>query len=236
MRPLQFAVIDHSYSHKQTAPKSRPEVLFVLKPRGSDVDCPHRDARFEFERSFVNQSVRLNRETGDFVDVAYINPFIRSTKQVFSTMLKLDVTIGKPTISSTLPRYDVSGIIGMSGDVVGSVVLSFPTPVARQIVGKFIGQEHPPESEDFADAVGELVNMISGAAKSQFEGKSVSISCPSVIIGAGHQVARPSDTMCISIPCTVYCGSFSIDVAIRAKDGATGAAATVQAQATGASV
>ncbi len=160
------------------------------------------------------------------MDVSYINPFIQSTQRVFTTMLDLTVEIRKPHLSEALPRYDISGIIGMSGDVVGSVVLSFPTSVARPIVGKFVGVDLDCESEDFSDAIGELVNMISGAAKAQFEGKSVSISCPSVIIGQGHQVARPSDTVCVSIPCDVYCGSFSIDVAIRPESNSVPAAVT----------
>lgn len=164
------------------------------------------------------------------MDVSYINPFIESTQRVFSTMLDLEVEIGKPYTSKTLPRHDVSGIIGMSGDVVGSVVLSFPTPLAKQVIGTFIGSEVETDSEDFADAVGELVNMISGAAKAQFEGKSVSISVPSVVIGSAHQVMPPSKSVCVSIPCKVYCGEFSIDVAIRPEPAANGAAPSQPAQ------
>ena len=39
----------------------------------------------------------------------------------------------------------------------------------------------PYEHEDFTDAVGELVNMISGGAKALLEGKEVSMGCPSVV-------------------------------------------------------
>lgn len=149
------------------------------------------------------------------MDVRYINPFIEAVRSVFSTMVHLEVELGRPHLAEQLPRYDVSGIIGMSGDVVGSIVLSFPTPVAVQVISKFASTELQPSSPDFADALGELVNMISGAAKAKFEGKNVSISTPSVVIGAGHTVARPARTACISLPCRVFCGQFSIDIAIR---------------------
>ena len=149
------------------------------------------------------------------MNVKYINPFIEAVQSVFSTMLHLDVTMGKPCLTETLPRHDVSGIIGMSGDVVGSIVLSFPSPVAKAVIGKFVGEECEVGSADFSDALGEMVNMISGAAKSKFQGKHVSISTPSVVIGPGHTVARPSRTVCISLPCNVLFGEFSIDVAIR---------------------
>ncbi len=149
------------------------------------------------------------------MDVRYINPFIEAVRSVFSTMIQIDVSLGTPHVSETLPRYDISGIIGMSGDVVGSVVLSFPAPVAKVVIGKFAGSDMPITSPDFADALGEIVNMISGAAKAKFVDRNVSISTPSVVVGAGHTVARPARTVCISLPCKVYCGEFSIDIAIR---------------------
>lgn len=158
------------------------------------------------------------------MDASYIKPFIESTKAVFSTMLAVEVSFGKPHVMDGLPRFDVSGIIGMSGDVIGSVVLSLPTDVAKKFVAKFTGTPVEESSEDFADAIGELVNMISGGAKAKFAGKSVSISCPSVVIGAGHTVTRPSNTPCVSIPCRTPLGDFSIDISIRPETAARVAA------------
>lgn len=149
------------------------------------------------------------------MDVRYINPFVEAVRSVFATMIHVDVTVGKPYIADFLPRYDISGIIGMSGDVVGSVVLSFSAPVAKVVIGKFAGCDLSVTSPDFADALGEVVNIISGAAKAKFEGKNVSISTPSVVVGPGHTIARATRTICISLPCKVYCGEFSIDIAIR---------------------
>lgn len=159
------------------------------------------------------------------MDVQYVNPFIEAVHSVFSTMIHVDVTLGKPYVSQALPRYDISGIIGMTGDVVGSVVLSLPAPVAKVVVGKFAGSDLAIDSPDFADALGEIVNMISGAAKTKFTGKNVSISTPSVVVAPGHTIARPTQTTCISLPCKIYCGEFSIDVAIRAEARQTRSAA-----------
>lgn len=158
------------------------------------------------------------------MDAAYIKPFIDSTKAVFATMIKLEVSFGRPHMVDELPHFDVSGIIGMSGDVIGSVVLSLPTSVAQKLVHKFTGNEFAVASEDFADAIGEIVNMISGGAKAKFEGKNVSISCPSVVVGVGHTVTRPSNTPCVSIPVKTTFGDFSIDVAIRPDVAARAAA------------
>ncbi|MBC7835158.1 MAG: chemotaxis protein CheX [Phycisphaerales bacterium] len=159
------------------------------------------------------------------MDPAFITPFIASIQDVFSTMLQLPVTIKDPRIKAdSATTYDVSGIIGMSGDVVGSVVLSFPEATARRVVSLFAGADMLPTNPDFADAVGELVNMISGGAKAMFKGRKVSISCPSVIVGRDHTVARQKGTPCIVIPCDTDCGELAIEIAVKAVSSAAIAA------------
>lgn len=150
------------------------------------------------------------------MDQSYVIPFIKSVQNVFETMLQLPVQIGAPTLKQqNEPSYDVSGIIGMSGDVEGSVVLSFPTATAERVVSLFTGTELSHTHEDFADAIGELVNMVSGGAKAQFQGKHVSISCPSVVIGTAHQVYGRKDVIAICIPCSSDCGEFNVEVSIK---------------------
>ena len=150
------------------------------------------------------------------MDAQYITPFITSIQNVFSTMLQLPVSVSEPSLKQgQRATYDVSGIIGMSGDVVGSVVLSFPKQTAERLVALFVGMEIDAESPDFADAVGELVNMVSGNAKGLFQNKQVSISCPSVIVGHNHNVSTSSDTPCVVIPCETDCGQLAIEIAIR---------------------
>lgn len=168
------------------------------------------------------------------MDANYILPYIESTKNVFQTMMQLTVRVGKPTPQSAIPSHssDVSGIIGMSGDVVGVTILSFPMETAKAIVTKFVGMEMPEDSEDFGDAIGELVNMVTGGAKAKFEGKDVSISCPSVVVGANHKVQQMSDATAISIPCSCDCGSFAVEVSIKEGE-ADEASATDAAEVAG---
>ncbi len=169
------------------------------------------------------------------MDASYIMPFIESTKNVFRTMLQLEVTCGKPVVEAAMPSvvFDVSGIIGMSGDVQGSVILGFSLDTAEKVVAKFVGMPVAPDTDDFGDAVGEVLNMISGGAKAKFDGKMVSISCPSVVVGKEHKVRQMSDATCVKIPCNSECGEFSVEVSIKespvqAASGG-GAAASVSA-------
>ncbi len=160
------------------------------------------------------------------MDPSFISPFVLSIKNVYSTMLQLPVEIGQPVLKrGTEPPHDVTGVIGMTGQVSGSVILSMPMDSAVAIVALFCGEKLEAESSDFADAVGELVNMISGGAKAQFPATgNVSISVPSVIVGRNHSVARQSDVPCVLIPCKTDCGDFVLEIAIR-EDVSAGAGA-----------
>jgi len=162
----------------------------------------------------------------------FIRPFISSVQNVFSMMVQLQITIQDPVIKTeSKTTYDVSGIIGLSGDVVGNVVLSFPTDAAERIVTLFTGMEMTSEHEDFADAIGELVNMVSGNAKADFKDRDVSISCPSVVIGHDHTIGRPKEIPCVAIPCQSDCGDFVIEISIQDRSANSSSASDVSAAA-----
>ena len=166
------------------------------------------------------------------MEAAYIVPLIRATEHVFSTVLQSQVEVQAPSLKSdNAASHDVSGIIGLSGDVTGAIVLSFPMAVAERVVSKFTGMEMTQDHEDFADAIGELVNMIAGNAKAKFDGKRVSISCPSVVVGSGHQVFQSRDATIVEIPCSCDCGAFLVDVSIKEAKTTASSATTVGAQA-----
>jgi len=140
--------------------------------------------------------------------------FVKSLVEVLATMAATTVTVGKPIRKTDLSAtYDVSGIIGFSGDFVGSMVLSFQEKTALAIVAAFAGQECAVNSPEFSDAIGELANMVAGSAKTAFGGTNISI--PTVVVGAGHTVSRMQDIPCILIPCTVPGGEFAVEVNVK---------------------
>ncbi len=74
--------------------------------------------------------------------------------------------------------------------------------------------EIEPDTADFADAIGELANMIAGAAKKDL-GNLANISVPSVVMGKGHTICRPHDIPCLVIPCKTAVGDFAVEVSIK---------------------
>jgi len=160
------------------------------------------------------------------MDVRYINPFIAAVKHVFKTMLSTEIMISKPRLKAPdESNADVSAVIGFSGDAAGCVILCFRTEAAVKTASKFTGTALTPQHPDFSDALGELANMVAGQAKAQFEGLLVSISLPSVIIGADHEVLQSKITPRLVIPCDSPLGRFAVEVAMVVQKG-TGATAS----------
>ena len=69
--------------------------------------------------------------------------------------------------------------------------------------------------DDVLDAVGELTNMVAGAAKAELEEYSMQVSLPNVITGAGHEVHFPSEVSPISIAFDTDWGPISLEVGTR---------------------
>ncbi|MGF1635422.1 MAG: chemotaxis protein CheX [Phycisphaerae bacterium] len=144
-----------------------------------------------------------------------IVPFVNAVRNVFKTMVHVETRIERPHVKGCpAATYDVSGIIGFSGDLIGSVVVSFQTSAAIKLVESFAGIVYEADDPDFADAIGELANMVAGAAKKDL-GVNSSISTPSVVLGTGHSVARLSDVPCLVVPCRTDVGDFAVEISIK---------------------
>jgi len=155
------------------------------------------------------------------MDVKYVNPFVNAAQNVFQTMLNLELKVNTDELTvskGAAARHDVSGIIGLSGDVIGAVILSFPRQSACRIATVFAGSKMTEEHEDFADAIGELANMIAGNAKKDLDGLNITISTPSVVIGQDHIVKGQKAMPRLIIPCSTQAGSFVIEVGMQKVD------------------
>lgn len=145
----------------------------------------------------------------------YINPFILGITTTFETMADCPLTRGVPRLrGGNESLHDVSGVIGMSGQAVGTVVLSLSTPVALHAASTMLMQEMTEINADVIDAVGELTNMVAGSAKAKLEELHLSISLPTVITGDGHIVRFPSDVVPLCIPFQSQWGPVKLEVCL----------------------
>jgi chemotaxis protein CheX len=130
-------------------------------------------------------------------------------------MIMVDAKQGTPVIKKEpFPRYDISGIIGLSGGAQGSISLCFPMPSALATVSQMIGAPITEAGVDLADAVGEIANIIAGFAKRDLAGLNLSISLPNVIISS-HVLSGLSGVPTIIVPFTSPLGPFAMEVSLK---------------------
>jgi chemotaxis protein CheX len=142
--------------------------------------------------------------------------FVKSVRTTLLATAEWESTTEKPRLKTDVgPEYDVSGIISLSGTYVGTVVISFNLATAMKLATAMLRCETPPGMADICDAIGEMANMIAGGAKTEFGGAATTISIPSVVMGKGHVISRPSDVPCIVVPRKTQHGDFAVEVCIK---------------------
>lgn len=151
----------------------------------------------------------------------YVNPFIASLTRTFSTMLDCDVHRGRPRLANTSQTgheisgvIEISGVVGLSGKAAGTVVVSLSREVALQAAAALLLVETSEIDENVIDAVGEITNVVAGAAKAELCEYELSMSLPSVILGLGHEIRFPSNVTPICVPFTCAWGSLSLEVGL----------------------
>lgn len=149
------------------------------------------------------------------IKAEHANPFIKATLETFATMTDLKLVPGKIKVKDNKdPSYDVSGIIGIGGGAKGSVALCFPRLTALGVVRAFMG-EKIISTNKMVDAIGELANIVAGAAKRDLAQYKIQISLPTVIMGEGHAINVPGDAICLLVPFNCEAGKFSLNLCFK---------------------
>ena len=151
----------------------------------------------------------------------YIQPFINVCKNVFKEFVNLDLEAKLPYFmeKEAPTEWDVSGVIGLSGEARGAVVISMKRELAQKLTSILTGTEHKELDSDVVDAVGEIINIIAGNAKQQLEEAfKLVISLPTIIKGKEHSIAWPEgQARVICIPfSTSSSDTFTLSVALEA--------------------
>lgn len=148
--------------------------------------------------------------------VKYINPFLNASVNLFKSYLGYDVKAGTPhVLPDPQDLNEVSGIIGLAGETVGAVVLSFSRDTAIAMVSKMEGRTYTALGTEVIDGVGELINIIAGNAKKELVDFRIEISLPGVITGTTYRIHWPEGIPVVAIPFESEVGPFSVNVSLR---------------------
>jgi chemotaxis protein CheX len=153
------------------------------------------------------------------MNVSYVNPFITAMINVFKTMINVDIKPDKPKLKTVPhPTFDVSGIIGLSGNAQGNIAISFPKIMALKVVSKMLGMEIKVVGPELTDGIGELANIVAGNAKQDLAQYALSISLPNVVIGKDHILASQTGVPTILVPFHSPMGDFAMEVSLKTKE------------------
>jgi len=158
------------------------------------------------------------REEPIHMNVAFINPFIESTLRSLDMMAGIQAEkAGLELKEDLITTYDVSAIIGLTGETSGSIIISMPEVLACKIASNMLMEEITSMNRNVEDAIGEIGNIVVGDARRSLiqDGHQLNISIPTVVIGAGHKISRSGDVPCIAIPFTTPFGNFEVNVGLR---------------------
>lgn len=155
--------------------------------------------------------------------VEYINPFVKSLSNTFDTMLGCQITRGKLQLKTeSNPLHEISGIIGLSGKAVGTVIVSLSKNVALQAASAMLLTEATELDNDVIDAVGEITNIVAGSAKVDLQQYELSISLPNVVTGTPHGIRFPSNVQPICVPFESAWGPLMLEVGLEEVPAAVG--------------
>jgi chemotaxis protein CheX len=128
-------------------------------------------------------------------------------------MLSTTLTRGELSLKKTFaPMHEVCGLIGLAGKCHGMVVVGLGRETALQLAGILLGTKVHELNSDVVDAVGELTNMIAGAAKTQLGAYQLSIGLPTVICGKTNTINFPSGSSPLIIPFESEMGPVCVEV------------------------
>ena len=123
-----------------------------------------------------------------------VQSLISSARDVFQTMIFMQITPKEPFARSGLDSLaEITGVISLTGNIVGSVILSMDFKTAQAAVSSMLGDQIDSEQE-IVDGAGEIANMVVGMAKTELSniGCDFEISVPVMIIGKGSVIKHLS--------------------------------------------
>lgn len=113
-----------------------------------------------------------------------------------------------------MAQGDVSGVVGLSGEVSGTISVTFSRMCILKIVSKMFGEEIVEINDEVKDAVGEILNIVSGNGRQKLQGlgKTLKGGIPTIITGKNHTISHITSKPIIAVPFNTENGDFTFEV------------------------
>lgn len=156
----------------------------------------------------------------------FISEIVTSTTEVLASMCSLKAVVknveeldhvsGSLDITSCL---DITGMVGFSGskELLGSILMTFRLDVALAIVVGMLGCTRDEAKYDVIDGIAEIVNMVTGDAKTKLQKQGIDLrrSIPNIVTGIGVQITAPASTSRRRIDFESDSGPLFVEIAFK---------------------
>jgi chemotaxis protein CheX len=131
----------------------------------------------------------------------FVNVFVNGMMRYLKHLDDVTAEVGTPYLMDTdqPTHYDITGIIGISGERKGCVYFTAPRVFLSHLLAT--QGETNLSDENLLDLSGEIANTIAGNARSDF-GKNFQISVPVVVEGGPSSMHLPKGIRSFAIPVT----------------------------------
>lgn len=155
------------------------------------------------------------------MEAALINPFLQISIQAFKQMFGIEANNGSPYVMEPTinHRWDLSAVVGLSGDVRGILALRMHERFVDSLLDKSgIAWDSPAERKELARSLaGEVLNVIGGNAAGKIKDINIDLTPPAVVVGPNHKIPWPIKNAIICIPFRTHIGDFEV-VMCMARD------------------
>lgn len=139
---------------------------------------------------------------------------IDSTKEIFSSMVMMEVSV-KEVMVEHGPLHDtITGMIGLAGTHRGILAVHVPYTVAMAITSSFLMMDVTEINEDVHDAIGEVANMLGGNVKTILSdnGRDIDLSLPSTIAGSEYSFSSDKEVDKVIVEFDTGKGTFLVEM------------------------
>lgn len=219
-RKINYPAADEHHKHHEDFKAD----VFKYAHKMEDEDYPE-----ELSQEFAGKLMawliyhvaREDQKMGEFVrkNIEVIKPFVQATQDVFKQMLNLEAKEKEIVeINDLYEGKEVNALIGVIGDLTGSVMFSYSKPTALTIVKSMSGMEFEKIDVFVTSALGEVGNIISGNAVSYLASANYrcDITSPQVILGKNQSISLAcKEAYVVTIGTEI--GDFNLNIALTKR-------------------
>ena len=149
----------------------------------------------------------------------YVNSFYKATKDVFELMFDTDPKRGKiEVVEDMVSSKDASVVLGVTGDLNGTILFSFPRDMTLQMIKIMSGMEIDTIDSFASSALGEVANIIGGNALTILTENNYicDIAPPQIFVGEYKSFSMANERALL-LPLITSIGEFDINIFLKEK-------------------